>query len=255
MSPLSLVLALGSLFLGSPRPASAPVPAPLATVQAAPASPFVGCPAPTGASATVLIPALPDLASPSGSLETGDVLAVYAGGTCVGQGTWDGVALALTVWADDPYTAERDGFVQGEPLQIQVWDASTGEAHGDGVAVAFEDGFDATAGLVWDRVYVVSEAAATAGEDGPLAGGVEVGMPFPNPTVGGARLSVRCATPQRVTAEVYDAVGRRVGRVSEQTVSGPAELDVDTRGLAPGVYVVRVAGETFAETRRLTVAR
>ena len=33
------------------------------------------------------------------------------------------------------------------------------------------------------------------------------------------------------------------------------ELRVDTARLAAGVYVVRVEGETFAETRRLTVVR
>ena len=241
MAPLSLVLALGSFFVSSP--------------VYSPVAPFAGCPGPTGSSATVLIPALPDLVSPSGRLEPGDVLAVYAGGTCVGQATWGGEGLALTVWADDPFTPERDGFVGGDALELQVWDASAGATHSDGIAVTFEDGFDTSGGLGADAVYVVAASATTASDDGPLAGEAEVGVPYPNPAVAGARLSVRCATPQRVATEVYDAVGRRVAQMPEQTVSGQALLDVDARGLAPGLYVVRVTGETFAETRRLTVVR
>ena len=241
MAPLALALALGSFLASSPDPG--------------PGAPFAGCPAPTGSSATMLIPALPDVVSPTGRLEPGDVLAVYADGTCVGQATWDGAALALAVWADDPFTLDRDGFVPGDAFQLQVWDASTGAAHSDGVAISFEEGFDTSGGLGADHVYVVAPAGATASDDGPLAGEAEVGTPYPNPAVAGARLSVRCGTPQRVAADVYDTTGRRVAQLPEQTVSGRAELDLDTHGLAPGLYVVRVTGETFAETRRLTVVR
>ena len=38
-------------------------------------------------------------------------------------------------------------------------------------------------------------------------------------------------------------------------VSGASELRIDTARLAPGLYVVRAEGESFAETRRLTVVR
>ncbi len=52
-----------------------------------------------------------------------------------------------------------------------------------------------------------------------------------------------------------DALGREVLVVLDGEASGAVRLDVDTSRLAPGVYVVRVAGATFAETRRLTVVR
>ena len=150
MVPLPLVLALVSLaFPGSPGPAGA-----------SPA-PFPGCPGRTGASATVLVPALPDLALPSGPLEPGDVLAVYAGGACVGSAVWTGAGTALTVWADDPYTADADGFADGDEPQLRVWDASTGTAHAAGVALSFESGFGLDGGLHRDRVYVVAPGSAT----------------------------------------------------------------------------------------------
>ncbi len=156
---LTLALALASLaFPGPPDPVRT--------------APFSGCPGPTGASATVLIPALPSLAPPSGPLEPGDVLAVYAGGACVGSATWTGAGTALTVWADDPYTPDLDGFAAGDEPQIQVWDASTGTAHATGIALAFESGFGLDGGLGDDRVYVVAAAAPPAPPmpDDPVAG-------------------------------------------------------------------------------------
>jgi hypothetical protein len=56
---------------------------------------------------------------------------------------------------------------------------------------------------------------------------------------------------------VFDALGRRVATVFDGAVAaGEArELVVETASLAPGLYAIRVAGETFSETRRLTVVR
>ena len=54
-----------------------------------------------------------------------------------------------------------------------------------------------------------------------------------------------------------DALGRTVQTVFEGSLGAGAsqDLTVDTSGLAPGLYIVRVTGETFTATRRLVVAR
>ena len=63
---------------------------------------------------------------------------------------------------------------------------------------------------------------------------------------------VRTGAAQAVTATVYDALGRQVAfdgvAAGETTVALPA-------GLAPGVYVVRVRGATFGESRQFVVTR
>lgn len=80
---------------------------------------------------------------------------------------------------------------------------------------------------------------------------------FPNPAAQQSRLSLSVDAAQAVTADVYDLTGRRVATA----FSGPAapggalDIDIDTSALAPGVYVVRIAGETFSASRRLVVAR
>ena len=80
-------------------------------------------------------------------------------------------------------------------------------------------------------------------------------MVTPNPARGAARFTVAVAEPERVRVVVSDALGREVDRLHDGELSGTAELTLDTSRLAPGVYVVRVEGETATEVRRLTVVR
>ena len=85
--------------------------------------------------------------------------------------------------------------------------------------------------------------------------GARVSPVTPNPARGVARVSLALPQPQRVLATVVDALGREVAVLADGELSGTTDLTVDTARLAAGVYVVRVEGETFAEARRLTVAR
>jgi hypothetical protein len=93
---------------------------------------------------------------------------------------------------------------------------------------------------------------------GLLAGAaLRVGEVHPNPTAGAATLALRVDAAQAVRAAVYDALGREVAVLHDGAASPEGELvlALDGAGLAPGVYVVRLEGETFVEARRLTVVR
>lgn len=76
---------------------------------------------------------------------------------------------------------------------------------------------------------------------------------YPNPAAGVARVTVRAEQPQRVAAELYTTLGQRVWRAAEQIVGAEAQFSLDTGALAPGAYVLRVAGETATVVQRLTV--
>jgi hypothetical protein len=114
----------------------------------------------------------------------------------------------------------------------------------------------ATEATEWaDRfTLTVSNAVVAAPPGAPV---FELTAVAPNPTSAQAALSLRVDREQHVRAEVYDALGRRVATLLDGDVAvGEARtLVLDASALAPGAYVVRVAGETFAETRRLTVVR
>jgi hypothetical protein len=80
---------------------------------------------------------------------------------------------------------------------------------------------------------------------------------YPNPFRGQARVEVAVREAQQVTVEVYDVLGRRVARLFDGAVaaSQTEALAFSASGLGSGLYVVRVTGETFRATRRLTLVR
>lgn len=96
-----------------------------------------------------------------------------------------------------------------------------------------------------------------ANESGPgRAGTLALSALMPNPTTGIARMTVRTAEGEALTVRVYDVMGRMVQTVTEGALaSGDQRLEVDTQGLAAGVYVVRATAGTSVATRRLTVIR
>lgn len=98
-------------------------------------------------------------------------------------------------------------------------------------------------------------AAAVEGDATPS--GYTLSSVRPNPAHDRAALTLTVDRAQRVMAEVYDVQGRRVAAVFDGEVAAGevVPLTLDARTLAPGVYVVRVQGETFTESRRLVVIR
>ena len=80
---------------------------------------------------------------------------------------------------------------------------------------------------------------------------------FPNPFRGEAWLTLQVREAQTVRADLYDVLGRRVATLHDGTLDAGREhrLALDGHGLSSGLYLVRVVGERFAETRRVVVAR
>ena len=89
----------------------------------------------------------------------------------------------------------------------------------------------------------------------PSASAFSLSSPAPNPTTGASTLALAVEAPERVRATLHDVTGREVAVVFDGTVTDAATLRVETAGLAAGLYIVRVAGETFTASRRLSVTR
>ena len=112
--------------------------------------------------------------------------------------------------------------------------------------------FSASAGDWTERFEVQFSSASTAGEDGP--DGIEIGAVRPNPSAGSARLVVRTSGAEVMTATVFDALGRQVAVAFDGVATGETTVSLPS-DLAPGVYVVRVQGATFGESRPFVVTR
>ncbi|WP_169577894.1 LamG-like jellyroll fold domain-containing protein [Salisaeta longa] len=80
--------------------------------------------------------------------------------------------------------------------------------------------------------------------------------PHPNPAPDGATLRLSVAQSQQVRIAVYDLLGREVATAFRGTV--PAQTERSIRigdGLPSGSYFIRVTGEQFSATERLTVVQ
>jgi hypothetical protein len=90
-----------------------------------------------------------------------------------------------------------------------------------------------------------------------LRSAYQIKGPFPNPARRQARLPITVQTQQHVSVAIYDVLGRRVKTVRDGVLDAQdtESVRLPTRGLASGAYFVRVRGESFVETRRLTVVK
>ena len=90
-----------------------------------------------------------------------------------------------------------------------------------------------------------------------MQGGFALSTPVPNPAASTSQLSLSVDAAQHVTAVVYDVTGRTVAEAfaGEASPGSAVRISLDMAALPPGVYVVRVTGETFVASRRLVVAR
>ncbi|MEM6784746.1 MAG: choice-of-anchor B family protein [Bacteroidota bacterium] len=104
-------------------------------------------------------------------------------------------------------------------------------------------------------LFVVRPEAVGVSNETPLPEATELlSAAFPNPFSQQTTLALTLDTPERVRAEVYDLLGRRVATLLDGTVDA-ARLTLDGATLPSGAYVVRVVGESFTQTRRVTLAR
>ena len=104
-------------------------------------------------------------------------------------------------------------------------------------------------------VVTVGPRGATAGE-GAAAAPLSLDAPRPNPARGAATIGFSLPEAGAVRLTVVDLLGREVAILADgETAAGRHTATLDASGLAPGVYVVRLASGTEALTRRVVVVR
>jgi hypothetical protein len=81
--------------------------------------------------------------------------------------------------------------------------------------------------------------------------------PHPNPFREAALLMLTVAESQHIEAVLYDVLGRRIAVLHRGMTPArqPLSLQVDAQSLTSGLYIVRVTGERFTATRKMTLLR
>jgi hypothetical protein len=98
--------------------------------------------------------------------------------------------------------------------------------------------------------------AVTPAEPGPASARLTLAGVRPNPVAGLASAAFSLPAAGAVRLALYDVTGREVAVVADgHLAAGAHSAAFDTAGLAPGVYVLRLAGEAGSATARVTVAR
>lgn len=106
-------------------------------------------------------------------------------------------------------------------------------------------------------VYLFLGTVSGEEDAGAMPDGFLLEAPFPNPFRERAELTLRVAESQHVTIALYDVMGREVALIHDGDLSPGAAhgFQVDGARLASGVYLLRVQGEHFRSTERITRVR
>ncbi|HYE96867.1 MAG TPA: hypothetical protein VD962_11725, partial [Rubricoccaceae bacterium] len=168
----------------------------------------------------------------------------------------------------------------GERLLVSFGDPSTTPLGGLGVFtstnggttwVPFEEGLlheslVSAFAVRGDTLYAATDTrgvyrrfdGVVANEPGrELPEGYALSAAHPNPFSDATTLTLRVARAQRVTLDVYDALGRRVATLHDGPLAAGAEHRFTFEGgaLPSGAYAVRVVGEDFTAARTITRLR
>lgn len=151
------------------------------------------------------------------------------------------------------------------------WDANHGDTDLGGVSSEFLDftspyewvqEFDGTWTLfealwgesahVWVEVEVQEPVSSEPGAE-PRT--FTLSSVYPNPAAGTSHINLDMDKSQHISVEVFNLLGQRVATVFEGSApAGRSVVPVDASGLTAGIYVVRVVGEDFSQSRKFVVS-
>lgn len=111
-------------------------------------------------------------------------------------------------------------------------------------------------GQSFERIGFVDSSSSVASEPPPVPHSLDLGSVWPNPFRTTANIDLTMAESGPVTADLFDARGRRVKTLFEGALSsGPHTLIIDGSDLAAGAYFVRMRSGSTMLTRKIVRVR
>jgi hypothetical protein len=181
---------------------------------------------------------------------------VVAAGVAFGEAS-PPVALPAGAYTFDVYRASDNTLVRSFTLDLN-------DEAGQTVQLTYTGFVNPAANQNGPPVTIVGVDASgqgetgspVAGESGPPADRVSVGVPQPNPAHGRTAVAFTTVEAADVRVSVVDVLGREVAVLAVGPVGpGAHTADFDASRLAPGAYVVRLVAGAEVQTSRLTVVR
>jgi hypothetical protein len=199
---------------------------------------------------------LTEMTEGASALQAGDEIAVYDGEICVGSAViqnWNQNLFAIAVSADDPITAETDGFVKGHTMSFRIWRSGV-NSETTVNTVRFFPGYSNTFEPLGTTV---------AGVDIPVTGMPELvtslGDNYPNPFYLETIFEFTVGETAQVNIALYNLLGETLKILVSQTMESGAYSTVwnatDQRGnkVPPGIYLCKMISGHYTAVRKVEV--
>jgi len=163
--------------------------------------------------------------------EPGSLIGAFdQAGNCFGATVYNRETISLTVFGDDPTTAEKDGFYEGE----RMWFKDLSEPETQSVlAAVFDPSLHHSDGLFYENGLSVITGFEAISGTGHGGFGTAIGI-YPNPTNGLVNISGLKAGAE---IEISDIQGKKMLVES----NGSYQMKTfDLKGLTPGIYFIKI---------------
>ncbi len=179
----------------------------------------------------------------------GDEIAVFDGNTEAGSLVVEDVSrnhYLITARADDPLSAEKDGFEAGNMISFRYWDKDAGQVY-EAQATGVLRGNDNYLPL---GTFATGLKISSLGTGEAASSGVNfLGQNFPNPYTDQTSIEFGIAGDAHVFLGIYDVYGRLAAVVSNSDLQkGKHLVNIDGATLDPGMYYYRIeaTGQKFS---------
>jgi len=170
----------------------------------------------------------------------GDVCGVFtAEGYCAGFIRYEGQNLAISAFADDPSTAEKDGFVDGEAMNFKMFKNSDKRVYE--IAVVFDESAQDFGWFKSNGISVLK--SLETGSPGVIEATNNAIRIYPNPTHGIIYIE---GLMENASVEIMDVTGATVYFNDKYTTAG-----IDLSGKARGIYSIRIVTNSGASAHKV----
>jgi Zn-dependent metalloprotease/Leucine-rich repeat (LRR) protein len=188
-------------------------------------------------------------------LQAGDEIGIFDADLCVGAGIVadpEAEFISLIASSDDPSTTEKDGFTEGNKLQLKVWKANANKVETLNNIQYLDDTKNLFEAM--GTVFSVVNSSTIGVED--FSGRLTcLGNCYPNPFSHSTHVPFTIAEETEVDLAVYDMLGQRLNVLIHATMS-PGNYSIEWVGnlnnggkVRPGVYFIKMVADNHVLTQ------
>ncbi len=161
-------------------------------------------------------------------------------GILVGSTVFENRNIALSVWGNDKYSADKNGLYNDEAFSIKLFNESEEELFISSWLQG-DEYFDANKISIAEKIINKND----------FNGILEI---YPNPASDKVSVSFKISNDDDIVIELYNAIGERIEVLPKQHyLSGSHTIELKTNQLANGDYYFRFLCSQFVDTKNIQI--